>query len=71
MYPDGISQMKYDFHTCHSCVLMPQEEIFINDAFTLILCSITSQQDILGMETAELVKTDDMATSFSWTQLTE
>ena len=21
---DDISQMKYDFHTCHSCALMPQ-----------------------------------------------
>ena len=47
-----------------------QEEISMNHAFTLALWGITSQQDILGTETAELGKTD-IAISFSWIQLTE
>ena len=47
-----------------------QEEIFMNHAFTLILWGITSQQDILGTKTAELGKTDDIAISLSWIQLT-
>ena len=36
---DDISQMKYDLHTCHTCVPMPQasRRNFMNHAFTLIL----------------------------------
>ena len=48
-----------------------QEEIFTNHAFTLILWGISGQQDILGMDTAELGKTDDIAISFSLVKLTE
>ena len=33
-----------------------QEEVFMNHVFTLILRGITSQQDILERETAELGK---------------
>ena len=48
-----------------------QEQIFMNHAFTLTLWGITSQQDILRTDTAELGKTDDIAISFSWIQLIE
>ena len=48
-----------------------QEEIFMNHAFILILWVISGQQEILGMDTAELGKTDDIAISFSLVKLTE
>ena len=46
------------------CLKLQVAEIFINHAFTDIV-------DILGTETAELGKTDDIPISFSWIQLTE
>ena len=49
---DDISQMKYDFDTCHSCVPTTQasRRNFMNHAFTLIILGITSQQDIIGTD---------------------